>query len=127
LSLNQIGSQLGISGHYLGKLFHDGTGQSFHQYLRRVRMEKAGEALRDPLLTVQQVAFFVGYNDPSNFCREFRRHYGKSPREFCIAIQLARLSAVATPGAGRNGFSDSKAIDVSQDPTFPIVCEEEVI
>jgi AraC family transcriptional activator of pyochelin receptor len=94
LSLKTISGQVGISAHYLGRVFRKRTGKSFHQYLHELRMERARTLLCDPLLlTVQQVAYLVGYDDPSNFCRAFRGTYRTSPRVFFLATQFARISA----------------------------------
>jgi len=91
LTLAEIAAELGVSSHYLGKLFHRETGQSFHAYLFSVRMEKAKGMLADPLVTAKQVAYRVGYNDASNFCRAFRSRFGATPHSYFESLQIARL------------------------------------
>jgi AraC-like DNA-binding protein len=55
-------------------------------------MAKARELLIDPLLTVQQVADRVGYEDPSNFVRAFRSAFGLTPHAYSQKVQLAAYS-----------------------------------
>jgi AraC-like DNA-binding protein len=38
--------------------------------------------LRDGRLAVSEVAYLLGYEDPSSFQRAFRRWSGRSPRAF---------------------------------------------
>jgi AraC-like DNA-binding protein len=42
----------------------------------------APSLLRDGRLAVSEVAFLLGYEDPSAFQRAFRRWFGRSPRAF---------------------------------------------
>jgi len=47
LTLGQISMEVGVSSHYLGKLFRREIGVTFHQYLRQVRMAMACSYLMD--------------------------------------------------------------------------------
>ena len=59
---------------------------SFHltpqKYLRNLRMRMAAQALvyTDQLLA--QVALSCGFADQSHFTRQFRQHFGRTPREY---------------------------------------------
>lgn len=67
---------------YISRLFKQVTGINFNEYLIRVRMEKAAQLLSDVNYLTYQVSEIVGYSDPKNFTRTFRKHFGVSPREF---------------------------------------------
>ena len=54
----------------------------FQQYLLMLRMEHALELLKDPSLTIQQIASRVGYENAFNFSRSFKAQYGVSPSHF---------------------------------------------
>jgi AraC-like DNA-binding protein len=82
LTLEKLARRLGLSAHHLGRLFRDETGTAFHRYLLAVRMTKACDFLEDPRLSLREVAFRVGYEDVSNFCRAFRLTFGETPRNF---------------------------------------------
>lgn len=51
-------------------------------FIRIVRMKKAGELLHISNTSVAEVAFKVGYSDPDYFSRIFKKHFGKTPSEY---------------------------------------------
>jgi AraC-like DNA-binding protein len=55
---------------------------SYQHILDEARREKAISLLDDPSKSIEKIAVELGYNDPSNFGRAFRRWLGQSPREF---------------------------------------------
>jgi len=58
------------------------TGITPNEYLRDKRMKKAAEMLLDDRLTVAEVAYQIGFSDPSYFGKNFRAYYGMSPSQF---------------------------------------------
>jgi len=61
------------------------------QYLKRVRLEKARQFMVLDGEQASSAAHRVGYESPSQFSREFKRHFGYPPRE---AVQNSRYMAV---------------------------------
>jgi AraC-like DNA-binding protein len=57
-------------------------GLTYSQLIGQVRLEAAMELLRDPGRKIIDIAYKVGYGDPSHFTRAFRRGVGASPRTF---------------------------------------------
>jgi signal transduction histidine kinase/ligand-binding sensor domain-containing protein/CheY-like chemotaxis protein len=57
-------------------------GESPSDLLRRVRLERAAELLRQNRGSVAEVAYAAGFNSVSNFCRTFRVMYGATPSEY---------------------------------------------
>ena len=55
---------------------------TYQHILDDVRREKAIDLLTYSKINIEQIAIQLGYNDPSNFGRAFRRWLGKSPRAF---------------------------------------------
>jgi AraC-like DNA-binding protein len=56
-------------------------GTAFGEQLDAVRRARALQLLRDPELSVREVAFMLGYSDPRAFYRSFRRWTGHTPAE----------------------------------------------
>lgn len=56
--------------------------RSFQQLLDDARLARATSLLRDPGVSVEQVAIELGYADPANFTRAFRRWTGEPPSAF---------------------------------------------
>ena len=57
-------------------------GMSPDAYLIQTRMDRAKSLLQDEELSVQEVAYLCGYDDPLYFSRAFSRLYGLSPSRF---------------------------------------------
>jgi AraC-like DNA-binding protein len=57
-------------------------GTSFMTVLDELRHETAVQLLHDRHIAVYEIAFLLGYFDPSTFFRAFRRWEGESPHEY---------------------------------------------
>jgi two-component system response regulator YesN len=82
LSADSVAERLGVSGDHLSRLLKRATGLTFVEYLTRLRMKRAMELLRDPLVRVGEVADLSGYRDARYFSTLFRRTVGMTPSEF---------------------------------------------
>ena len=58
------------------------TGTSYQELLDNTRTELAKHHLSDPDMSVDEVAYMLGFSDCSNFTRAFKRWLGMSPREY---------------------------------------------
>jgi acetamidase/formamidase len=70
-------------------------GQNFSGYLRQRRLERCRAELVDPLydkMSISDICFRWGFNDPAHFSRAFREQYQMSPRAFRhgAGLELAR-------------------------------------
>jgi len=81
LSVEAIAREAGISASGLQRLFRLGEGLGVFEYVRRLRLERAFEALQKGEASVQQASVIAGYASPANFATAFRRQFGLSPRE----------------------------------------------
>jgi AraC-like DNA-binding protein len=61
-------------------LFLTAFGDTPRRWLNGLRMQRAIELLRDGS-NIGETAFCLGYEDPSHFSREFKKHYGFAPSE----------------------------------------------
>jgi transcriptional regulator GlxA family with amidase domain len=52
------------------------------QYLRKLRLRMASHALVFSHRSIVEVALDCGFADQSHFTREFRRHFGRTPRAY---------------------------------------------
>ncbi len=58
------------------------TGKTPSQFIRSYRLQKGLELLQKGELNISEVAYEVGFADPSYFSRVFQKEFGKSPRYF---------------------------------------------
>ena len=81
LSLDDMARQFHLSRQYFGKLFRRATGQTPHAHLTELRVRRAAELLRDPTLSVKQVAARCGFDDPYYFSKVFKLQTGQTPSQ----------------------------------------------
>lgn len=81
-SVEQAAAEFGISTAYACRLFRRYGTTSPYQELLRQRMTLAADLLTHDRLRVQQVAARLGFADPSQFSRAFKRIAGISPHAF---------------------------------------------
>jgi AraC-like DNA-binding protein len=80
-TLHQTADLLGVSARTLQRRLRE-EGTTFAVLLGALRREMASQLLRRPELAIYEVAFLLGYAEPSTFYRAFRRWHGASPQEF---------------------------------------------
>ncbi len=80
--LDDIARRVATSRRQLQRAFAEAGETSFRSYLQKVRMDCAAEFLRDGTSPVGQVASAVGYRQPAQFAKAFRRHHGAPPSSF---------------------------------------------
>ena len=99
LSLDEIARRVASSRRQLQRAYAEIGETTFRDHLTRVRMEKAAELLTSRGLTVREVAHRVGYRQPAQFAKAFRRHHGMSPSTFRSRRRFDGVTAIATPAA----------------------------
>lgn len=82
LSLEMVADTLHFSPNYIRHLFKSKTGESFTDYLFRIRMELAQELLDNPSYKIQEIAEKTGYSDQRYFSRCFRKYKNCTPTEY---------------------------------------------
>src|SRR4051812_150618 len=82
LSLDDIARRVASSRRQLQRAYSEIGQTTFREHLTAVRMERAADLLRTRGLTVRDVAHRVGYRQPAQFAKAFRRHHGTAPSDF---------------------------------------------
>ncbi|HET6607313.1 MAG TPA: acetamidase/formamidase family protein [Rhodopila sp.] len=99
LNLARFATEEGLSERAVQKLL-ESEGRSFSQYLRHRRLGRAAEALQDPALaalSVSEIGFRCGFEDPAHFSRAFRQRFGTTP-----AQHRAQAEPKASPAGPRS-------------------------
>lgn len=81
LSIEDIGSDIGLSRVQLYRKVKALTGHSPVELIRTARLEKARQMLQSTDMTISEVAYSVGFSAPSYFTKCFRDEFGISPSE----------------------------------------------
>jgi AraC-like DNA-binding protein len=70
---------LGFSYAHLCRIFRNKFGVTPVDYRNAIRLERAQMLLKNPLLTIAEVAHQTGFSDPAYFTRLFRMRHGRPP------------------------------------------------
>ncbi len=82
LDLSAIAKEVGVAPHHLSRRVSTETGSTLQRHLRRLRIERACEALDSGKMNVTEVALEVGYQSLSHFAKAFREETGESPSKW---------------------------------------------
>ena len=115
LTLDAVAQSIATSRRQLQRVLEEVGGVTFRDVLTRVRMREASRLLRETPLPVAVVARQVGYRQPAQFAKTFRRLYGQtpsvyrsSPRPAAAAPNPLGVAARLGPAAG-DGFAAAAA------------------
>lgn len=82
ITLDEISREACVSPHYFSRLFKEETGENYIDYLTNKRIDKAKEIMEDSDLSIKEICFHIGYNDPNYFSRLFKRIEKVTPTEY---------------------------------------------
>lgn len=82
LQLGGVARELATSRRQLQRAFAEVGKTSFRDELAKVRMHHARALLASEGIPVRTVAASVGYHQPAQFAKSFRRHHGKAPSTY---------------------------------------------
>ena len=82
VSTAALAKQFHLSVSQFNRKFREGTGQSPHEYLVNLRINRAKRLLKETKLSVTEIAGAVGYAYDTSFAAAFRSKVGMSPRQF---------------------------------------------
>ncbi len=99
LALADIARRVASSQRQLQRSYAEIGRTTFREHLTAVRMERAAAMLTTRDLTVREVAHRVGYRQPAQFAKAFRRRHGVSPSTFRSRGRFERTPAAAAPAA----------------------------
>ncbi|WP_344101716.1 AraC family transcriptional regulator [Nocardiopsis rhodophaea] len=86
LRLEDLADAAGLSSSHFTRAFRASTGQSPHQYVLRLRLDRARRALQATGDSIAHIAEATGFADQSHLTRTMRRHLGITPS----ALRAAR-------------------------------------
>jgi two-component system, response regulator YesN len=81
ISLEDLSKRLYLSRNYLNQIFKKATGETFTNYVIRVRMEKAKALMLEGKHMIYEIAEKVGYKNVPYFSSNFKKYYGVNPSE----------------------------------------------
>lgn len=82
ISLEKVAMEIGLTPTYFSSLFKKETGESFVEYLTRIRLEESMRMLKETDEKVYVVAEKSGYPDAGYFSYVFKKKYGITPIQY---------------------------------------------
>lgn len=82
LSLEQAAEHVHLNPYYFSKVFKQYNGESFIDFVTRIRIEQAKELISAGQLSLKEISYEIGYKDPNYFSRVFKKVAGLSPSEY---------------------------------------------
>ena len=84
--LDHVARAACLSVYHLHRAFKQALGETPHEFLTRVRMERACRLLSTTELPVTEICLSSGFESPGSFSTLFRRRFGLSPRQYRSAV-----------------------------------------
>jgi len=78
-SVEDLAQKAGLSRSMLHRKLKKLTGKSASNHITEIRLKHAKNLLENDVATVSEIAFRVGFNDPSYFNKVFKKHFNVSP------------------------------------------------
>lgn len=82
ISVSDIAASANLSQEHFIRVFHKHIGESPFQYLRRTRIDRSMQLLKDTDNPIQNICWSVGFKDPFHFSKVFQKFTGMSPTKF---------------------------------------------
>ena len=86
ITVDTMANHLGMSRIHLGKKMLSLTGQTPSEFIRQIRLRHAEQLLRQSQMTVAEVAYQVGFDNPRYFSKYFSEMFGVMPSEYKESI-----------------------------------------
>lgn len=87
LTLEQVAAHVQYNRTYLSTLFKKSTGILFNDYIIRVRLRHALEALGDEGCSIVDIALRYGFPDSKAFSASMKKYCGRTPQEYRQALR----------------------------------------
>lgn len=82
LTMTEISQHFFYSKNYLGKIFTRKTGMHISEYINNSRISVACDLLNTTSLTISEISYQIGIENPGYFSQTFKKKTGVSPQQY---------------------------------------------
>ena len=82
LDLKTLANEAALSDFHFHRIFKALKGEAIGGYITRLRLEATARLLRYTALTIEEIAFNIGYETSASLSKAFKKQYGISPTEY---------------------------------------------
>jgi AraC family transcriptional regulator len=87
LSLQALANESGYSRVHFVRMFRAATGYSPHSYLLTLKLERVQELLKNPSMSLIDIALDCGFSSHSHMSRLFRKMVGVTPSAYRRSVR----------------------------------------
>ena len=82
LDLKTLANEAALSDFHFHRIFKALKGEAIGGYITRLRLEATARLLLYTALTIEEIAFNIGYETPASLSKAFKNQYGITPTEY---------------------------------------------
>ena len=82
LDLKTLANEAALSDFHFHRIFKALKGEAIGGYITRLRLEATARLLRYTTVTIEEIAFNIGYETTASLSKAFKKQYGISPTEY---------------------------------------------
>ena len=82
VTLESLAEQFHLSEPYVSKYIKDKSGKTFGEHVAHIRMKRAKTLLKNGNMTVENIAYAVGYHNVEHFNRTFKKSFDMTPIQY---------------------------------------------
>ena len=82
VTLEELAEMFHLSEPYISKYIKDKSGKTFGEHVANIRMKKAKVLLKNGNMTVENIAYAVGYQNVEHFNRTFKKMFDMTPVQY---------------------------------------------
>ena len=87
LSVPLVAQMVDVSPSYLTSLFHKNLQISPAEYIRRLKLQKSKQMIRENSMTFTEIAAALQYSTVHHFSRQFKEKFGITPTEYARSVR----------------------------------------
>jgi len=92
ISLSDVAEHVHVNASYLSRVFTKTMGMSMMQFINEQRISLAKKLLADGAMSVQEIAYKLGYSEYRYFSTLFKKHTGMTPLHFRKSVLKGKES-----------------------------------
>ena len=85
--LSFLSDSIGVSVTHFNRKLKKLTGISGGKLIRSIRLNHAASLLSSHSMNIAEVAYQVGFKEPTHFTRSFKKHFGVSPSDYMRSLK----------------------------------------
>lgn len=125
IDLKTLSEISNFSEYHFHRIFKAFIREPLGTYITRLRLERAAHELRYSEMTIEEIAYKVGYEVPSSLSKSFKQLYGISPKEYRADKNFFIMKKIETNPVANHSLINNPVANQNSDFKLkaPKICE----